>query len=108
MKLANQIVKNTGGIDELKKVADIRNDSDFSLSTTPFGTSKGKDSYIPRAAVAWKNDPDAMPSKVENGLKDAQKLSKRYAGIESSTEYHGKVMPKKSAAQAAGGEEELE
>ncbi len=92
----------------LEDIMRLRTDSEYSLTTSPFGITPAEYAANPplylKRAVAWKGKMGAefertAPSAVVEGLKKAIRISKACAGIKGTVLHNGKLYPRKCIEQ---------
>lgn len=64
----------------LVEVAEISATPGVRTATTPFGAMPGHQQRYVGRSVTWKKNPEAMPSAVQSGLRNAIGISKGCAG----------------------------
>lgn len=95
----------------LMDIISIRGNSKLRLTTSPFGLTPEEYAQNPPvyvgSAVPWKgvrglDKVTAINAKVGAGLREAIKISKKYAGVRGTVLYNGKLYPKKCIEQKKG------
>lgn len=108
MGKAYRLVRPTLTLDD---VMAIRTNPRLRLTTSPFGVTPDVYEDNPPvyvgAAVPWKgvrgiDAVERINSAVAAGLRNAIKISKKYAGVMGTTLFNGKLYPKKCIEQKKG------
>jgi hypothetical protein len=85
----------------LVEVAEISATPGVRTATTPFGAMPGHQQRYVGRSVAWKKNPEAMPTAVENGLRKAISISEGCAGVKgiAVNPLNGQTVPAKVICQ---------